>query len=421
MIVQSEESLRLYALGALAWLAFVAFILVGFFTSVKQAPFVAIPFFGVFLFIAWKAAGKLLGGAGAYVNFGTVRLVLEHAPLVGGELKGAVEFETGAAALAKLEAELVCAWEVAKRPGDAAVLKGEARRETSVLAVHAEPGHRRAPFAFAIPVDASPSGEADAPGDEDRPPTYTWELRLNAPNAGGDLARRFVVEVLPAGASPAQLAAQGPAAESGIALVAANFVPLAMVLLGWGSAGGLVVLYWAENVVIGFYTVLRMLESGRGSLAEKIGKSFFFCLHYGMFCLVHGVFVATLFLPREQQGAMYTAPTWPGPLVLLQPLWQGASAMGLFSPRALLLPLLALIVSHGVSFYTNYLRNGRYLRSRPDDSFMRPYGRMFLLHVFIIGGGFFVAQHAAVLPLAALVVGKTVMDLLLHRRSNRAL
>ena len=61
--------------------------------------------------------------------------------------------------------------------------------------------------------------------------------------------------------------------------------------------------YWAENVVIGCYTVLRMLESGRGAAGEKIGKSLFFCFHYGMFCLVHGVFVMTLFLSPEQHVA----------------------------------------------------------------------------------------------------------------------
>jgi hypothetical protein len=230
-----------------------------------------------------------------------------------------------------------------------------------------------------------------------------------------------VVEVLPAGAPEPEPPSQAPAAESGIALVAANMLPLALVLFGWGSVGGLVVLYWAENVVIGFYTVLRMLESGRGGAGEKIGKSIFFCAHYGMFCLVHGIFVATMFLTREQTAEMFDGAEWSGPLALLQPLWQGAKAMGLLSPRALLLPLLALIVSHGVSFYTNYIRNGRYLTSSPQDSFTRPYPRMVLLHVFIIGAAFFITQHATAMPaLAALVIGKTVLDLTLHRRSNRA-
>lgn len=86
-----------------------------------------------------------------------------------------------------------------------------------------------------------------------------------------------------------------------------------------------------------------------------------------------------------------------------------------------LLPLFGLAVSHGVSFYTNYLRNERYRTSSQQDSFWRPYPRMVLLHVFIIGGAFFIAGHGStMLPLAALVIGKTLMDLGLHRRSNRA-
>jgi len=106
---------------------------------------------------------------------------------------------------------------------------------------------------------------------------------------------------------------------------------------------------------------------------------------------------------------------------MFQELWLGANAMGLFSWRALLLPLIALVVSHGVSFYTNYLRNKRYLTSSAQDSFMRPYPRMILLHVCIIGGGFLIASRGTNVPmLAALVIGKTLIDLGLHQRSNRA-
>ena len=169
MIVKSEESLRLYALGALAWLGFVAFILTGLFTTVRQAPFVAIPFFGVFLVFAVWIAGKLLSRLGAYVNFGTVRLALERAPKVGGELKGQAEFETGAAAGSTVEAELVCN-RATPRANDASSLKDVVHTESIELLVRIEQGRRVAAFAFAIPVDANPTGE-----EEDRKST-----RLNS-------------------------------------------------------------------------------------------------------------------------------------------------------------------------------------------------------------------------------------------------
>jgi hypothetical protein len=424
LIVKSEEGLPLYALGALAWVAFVAFILTGLFTTVKEAPWVAIPFFGVFLVAAWKFGGKLLSSVGAYVNFGTVRLALERAPVVGGELKGTVEFESGAAALAKFDAELVCTREITKAHDDATILKDEVYSETSELSVRVEPGRRSAPFAIAIPARENPSGEAENYADEERVPTFSWELRLTAPHGGGDLKRSFALTVLPAGSRMEEVygqEAQKPAAESAIALIVANLIPLVLVFFGLQSVGSLIVLYWAENLVIGLYTILRMLEAGRSGIVEKAGKTFFFTLHYGMFCMVHGIFVVTMFVPREFYAELNAIPPWPGPLVFPHMLWLGAKTMGLFSLSGLLLPLLALVVSHGVSFYTNYLRNGRYLKSRADDSFWRPYPRMILLHLAIIGGGFFIASQGQPAPfLAALVVGKTVIDLWLHRRSNRA-
>jgi hypothetical protein len=362
LFVGSDENLRLYALGAIAWVGFVAFILTGLFTTIGQAAGIAIPFFGVFLLFAGIGAVQGLRNLGAYMTFGTVRLALERAPRVGGELRGAVEFDSSAAALAGLVAELVCAREFPTRksnrnaPDPVVLFSGKA-----VLDVHAEPGCRRAYFAFAIPASACPSGEEEGAEMSSMPPKLKWRLHLKAPHEGGDLKRSFELEVLPAGADAEELPSQRASAAAAVALVAANLLPLALVLAGWGSIGGLVTLYWAENVVIGFYTVLRMLEAGRGSAIEKGGRTVFFFFHYGMFCLVHGILVTAFFLTGEQFEEMHALPQWPGPLVFVQQLWVGANAMGLFSPGALLVPLLALAVSHGVSFYTNYMRNGRYL------------------------------------------------------------
>ncbi len=421
LTVESKEGLGWYALGAVVWLGFVAFLLTVLARTFGEAPFVAVAFFGVLLWVAWMVARWGLRGLGAYMNFGTVRVALARAPAVGGELRGFVAFEPGAAALAKLEAELACVQTVEVEGKRAAPPPQEIFCERAELAVEAAPGGRRASFAFAIPAYAQPSGEAEPPEGEELRPSYRWTLRVKAPNEGGDLARSFAVQVLPAGAGAQAMAPPQPTAGSAVALVAANLVPLGLVLAGLGSVGGLVVLYWAENVVIGAYTVLRMLAAGRGSVVEKIGKTVFFCVHYGMFCLVHGIFVTNMFLSREELRALHASPQWAGSGVVFQELWLGASATGLFSPRALLLPLIALAVSHGVSFATNYLRSGRYRTSTPQDSFWRPYPRMVLLHLCIIGGGILIASRGSRVPmLAALVIGKTLIDLGLHQRSNRA-
>ena len=50
---------------------------------------------------------------------------------------------------------------------------------------------------------------------------------------------------------------------SGLALIGANLVPLAGVLfLGWDLAS-VIVLFWAESAVIGFYTALKMAIVGK--------------------------------------------------------------------------------------------------------------------------------------------------------------
>ena len=191
--------------------------------------------------------------------------------------------------------------------------------------------------------------------------------------------------------------AQRPSTAAAVALVAANLLPLALVLAGLENIGSLMMLYWAENVVIGIFTALRMLTAGRGSESDKAGGTLFFGVHYGGFCLGHGFFIAAMFLSREQQ------------------------VIGLLSSGTLLLPLLALAVSHGVSFYLHYVRNGRYRTAHPADSFWQPYPRVVLLHLCIIGGAFLITGHGSTVPmLAALVIGKSLIDLTLHRRSNRA-
>ena len=63
-----------------------------------------------------------------------------------------------------------------------------------------------------------------------------------------------------------------------LALVLANLVPVfGVLLLGW-DVGAIVVLYWTENLVIGFYNLLKMLLTGGWS---ALGTMLFFCLHYG--------------------------------------------------------------------------------------------------------------------------------------------
>ena len=83
-----------------------------------------------------------------------------------------------------------------------------------------------------------------------------------------------------------------------ISLLVANTLPVVGVLcFGW-DAFAIVLLYWSENIVVGFYNVLKMAFAKVRHRRKDDGKLFmipFFTVHYGIFTMVHGAFVVGFF------------------------------------------------------------------------------------------------------------------------------
>jgi hypothetical protein len=186
---------------------------------------------------------------------------------------------------------------------------------------------------------------------------------------------------------------------SKVSLVIANLVPVAgVLLLGW-DAGLLVILYWIENIIIGIYNVFKMLlmppPEGE-SKAPKIFIAPFFAVHYGGFCLGHGVFV--FFLAS------------------------GFSERSLLSEAVVLLvPAAGLMVSHGISFYQHYLMGGEREKATLEKLMLAPYKRIVLLHVGILIGAVPVMALRSPMPLLLfLIVGKIVIDLKMHKKAHEA-
>ncbi|MDJ0918927.1 MAG: DUF6498-containing protein [Woeseiaceae bacterium] len=204
---------------------------------------------------------------------------------------------------------------------------------------------------------------------------------------------------------------------SAIVLLAVNSLPLLGVLLfGW-SVFDVVFFYWAENVIIGVINVARILKSSgefispddprrQGAKVERLGQvkqvggaakiflAAFFTVHYGMFCFGHQQFVIGMF-------------------------GDGRSAGELIADPVIGLGLLAIAGSHLFSFFKNYLGGGEYQRMSAASLMTRPYGRIIVLHITIIVGGFLVMlADSPVLLLIALIVIKTAVDLRQHDRER---
>jgi hypothetical protein len=179
------------------------------------------------------------------------------------------------------------------------------------------------------------------------------------------------------------------------------------VLLGGWSVFAVMALFWVENVVIGVFNLAKILTSGvRSGVGGVIGALFtgaFFTVHYGMFTAVHGIFVVALF------GGENTGQGLNG------------SASGLFTPLFKMidrlvadpdgvLAIAAVVIAHAIAY-------GRWVIATREEPtpipqlMSAPYGRIVVLHITLIAGGFLVmALNAPTLGALVLIGLKLIYD-----------
>ena len=198
------------------------------------------------------------------------------------------------------------------------------------------------------------------------------------------------------------------------ALVAVNLFPLPGVLLfGW-DVGALVVLYWSENLVIGFYTIVKMLVV---SPFRGLFSSAFFLVHFGGFCAVHGLFISFLLLDIEPSFPQ--EDPWPLWLVFVQLLVEVVRGVLSQAPPEWLAGFAALFVSHGISLVQNFFLRRERDRVTIGKLMNAPYARIVILHLAILFGGFAVmALGENLFMLLMLVVLKLAVDIRLHQREH---
>jgi hypothetical protein len=202
--------------------------------------------------------------------------------------------------------------------------------------------------------------------------------------------------------------------DAALAIGSAAVIAYGVLVLGW-SVFTVMALFWFENVVVGAFNVLRMLVSGErmgitGVLAALFMAAFF-TVHYGLFTAVHGVFVVVLFgtaeLGREAMNGGLAGPL-------------GRMLEALVSNREGWLALLAIVAVHTAGFAQWVFAS----RERPtplNELMGAPYGRIMVLHVTLIAGGFLVTSlQAPALGVLLLIALKLGYDLRALRRAAPA-
>ena len=206
-----------------------------------------------------------------------------------------------------------------------------------------------------------------------------------------------------------------------IALLSANAIPLFGVLfLDW-DAFSIVLLYWSENLVIGLYTILKIVFSEVSHPAIHLGKFFlipFFIIHYGGFTAGHGLFLLAIF-KEDIAKKVLEGNTWPFFLIFVELLFNVIKQMYLIIPSAMKIAIFSLFISHGISFIYNYLLKGEYASDKSPNLMAAPYKRVIIMQFAILGGAYWVMTIGSPIALLVILVFlKTIFDVVLHLRSH---
>jgi hypothetical protein len=209
---------------------------------------------------------------------------------------------------------------------------------------------------------------------------------------------------------------------SEISLIIVNLIPLFGVLfLDWGIFS-ILIIYWLESAVIGFYTILKMILCWRPfnekqtqllDLDPKKPESAFlimnlmaktafipgFLILFGGYMFVHLMFI--LFFNGIESFKI---------------MFQELSKIYL----ALIITSISLLVSHGISFYTNFIKNEEYKKTIIQKLWWSPYPRVIVMHLALIFGGIILllTQIPAIF-ISIFIFLKIIIDLMAHRVEHK--
>lgn len=177
---------------------------------------------------------------------------------------------------------------------------------------------------------------------------------------------------------------------SAVLLIIVNLIPIIGIALYKWNPYDIIILYWLENIVIGIYNFLRILFARKtvGGIQKNSSYAFFFLLHYGIFNLVQGAILAFTILNKSS--------------FILNDDYAG-----------LLVFFVALMISHGFSFFYNYIGKKEYLNVSARIQMFSPYGRVVVMHLTILFGlGASIYTESSFMIL--FVILKMIFDLLAH-------
>jgi len=169
-------------------------------------------------------------------------------------------------------------------------------------------------------------------------------------------------------------------------LIASNLIPLVMLISGKWDFREVIILYWAESGIIGFFNIFKIIlvkkltnENNKNNVnilnvpprfLLKLFFAVFFCVHFGGFMAGHAVFLSGLILGAFDKNSSFGFNDFINYL---------------YSVKT---GIIALFISHGFSFFKNFIIEGEIETATIQDMFTAPYSRIVVMHITIIAGAF---------------------------------
>lgn len=199
-------------------------------------------------------------------------------------------------------------------------------------------------------------------------------------------------------------------------LIISNLIPAIMVLYGKWTMADVLVLYWAESGIIGFFNIFKIILSKSFKtlskeqtpdylkndiifLIIKLLFAAFFTIHFGGFMVGHAVFLFGLVLRGFNSASPFSN------------FWSYIDNIKF--------GILALFISHAYSFFVNYIIGKERETSSVDQLFSAPYPRIVVMHITILAGAFLMmALKTKVAFLIVFIIIKIGVDLKSHLKER---
>lgn len=183
-----------------------------------------------------------------------------------------------------------------------------------------------------------------------------------------------------------------------ISLIISNLIVIGFALAEHWSLGLLMIVYWAQSVIIGIFNAARILmlkdfdvtgfsinnRPATKTEGTKIFTAGFFVFHYGFFHFIYIIFITVGFVGSFKE----------------------------ISPESFLFALLSIgifFANHAFSFFYNMKRDSQKVRNIGTLMFF-PYARIIPMHITIILGMALGNDFGLILFLAL----KTAADIIMH-------